>query len=390
MIMRRLNLFLAALWMTTAPILASCVVEPVTETETLTGITQINEDGFGSGDLNGYAWCMAVFNDELYVGTLTQAGEGTATQIKGDASPLQTEGGCEIWRYNGTSWTQVVTDGLGDPENRGMRNLKVINGCLYGVTRNEVEGMEVWRSCNGTDWERLATGGFGLGVVNNSGRALTSFNGHIYVGTDNHWGGQIWRSSDGVTWEQVASAGISDINNIWIAEFAEFNGWLYIGTNNILGGFQVYRTQDGLDYQRVHQGGPGQCALTLSIFNNRLFLGTADIVAGFRLYVTDDGLDYQVVLEDGFTSLYNRYLWSMQEYNGRLYAGTYTGALVLWGAFQLFSSADGEAWIVEDANGFNYPYQYGIRSMTVFNGKLILGTATASPEGCKVFEASAK
>ena len=48
---------------------AAVMAASYVETDTLTGIQQINEDGFGT-EANKYSFSMAVFNDSLYVGTL--------------------------------------------------------------------------------------------------------------------------------------------------------------------------------------------------------------------------------------------------------------------------------------------------------------------------------
>ena len=50
---------------------------------------------------------------------------------------------------------------------------------------------------------------------------------------------------------------------------------------------------------------------------------------------------------------------------------------------------DGDEWVIEDQSALGYPLNYGIRSMTVFDNKLIIGTSTAFG-GCKVIEATAK
>jgi hypothetical protein len=81
----------------------------------------------------------------------------------------------------------------------------------------------------------------------------------------------------------------------------------------------------------------------------------------------------------------------MEVYDGRLYGGTYKHLLPLpFGQFSLYSTADGDNWTIEskDALGGN-PWHYGVRSMAVYNDKLIIGTASAK-NGCKVFEATAK
>jgi hypothetical protein len=360
------------------------------ETPTLTDIQQINEDGFGC-PTNRYAWSMAVFRDALFVGTMN-----VKTIFPGMVEfplglPLESEG-AQIWRYDRDGhWTRVVNAGLGNWRNYGVRNMEVIGDYLYAVTANHEDGFEIWRTADGSTWEKVMVGGSG-DPGNTSGRAITSFGGYIYASAENIWAGaEIWRSATGDpnTWEQVVSGGLGDAGNRGFFDFAEFDGKLYAGTLNI-GGMQLYRTSNGLDYETVFKNALGepsnQAVMKLNIFKGRLYLATENLLGGFSLYRTEDGQSFQKVMADGLDSSLNRYLWFMKEYDGRLYAGSFT---ILQFQFHLFSSPDGENWIVENGDGFGHFGQYGIRCMAVFDGRLILGTATAFCS-CKVFSAVRK
>ena len=77
--------------------------------------------GFGSS-LNKYVWSMIVTsNDELWVGTAN----GKFVNFFGPESD-----GCEVWRYNGSSWQQMVgknggflQNGFGYVKNEGARSM---------------------------------------------------------------------------------------------------------------------------------------------------------------------------------------------------------------------------------------------------------------------------
>jgi len=79
-------------------------------------------DGFGKL-YNKYAWSMAVASDNtLWVGTLN-------VQPLSDGSPFATYG-CEIWRYDGDQWEEIVGEngselkgGFGNKYNVGARSL---------------------------------------------------------------------------------------------------------------------------------------------------------------------------------------------------------------------------------------------------------------------------
>ncbi len=364
------------------------------ETETLSNITQINDDGFGT-PANKYAFSIAVYKDSLYVGTLNiKRMPGMARFFSATSATRATEG-AEIWRYDGDgTWTQVVKAGLGNYNNFGVRKMFAAGDCLYGVTANHDDGMEVWRTCDGDDWEIVADRGFG-DSMNTSGRGLGSFKGYIYVGVENRKNGaQLWRSADGLEWEKVADKGVSDSGNFWLSDFAEFKGALYMGTLNIRG-MQAYRTRDGVNLEKIFDSGldkiTNTAGMKLIVFNDRLYISTMDFLKGFDLYASEDGVNFQRVLQKGFTNKHYAYLWQMEEYNGRLYAGTYhhKATVLPTGRFALLSSADGKNWIVEDDSAFGNPWYYGVRTMAVYDGRLIIGTASAK-YGCKIFMARGK
>jgi len=364
------------------------------ETETLTDIQTINTAGFGS-QANKYAFSMAAYDGDLYVGTLNIKRMAGMFKFLTAMNAKRSSNGAEIWRYREGTWTKVVDGGLGSTANIGVRKLFVAKGCLLGVTANHNEGMEVWRTCDGESWEVVADEGFG-DKYNTSGRGLGLFKGHIYVGTENRKNGaQLWRSEDGESWEKVATGGIRDKKNVWMSDFAVFKGHMYMGTLNITGGMQAFRTADGVSFERLFKGGIDKktnfAGMKLYVFKDHLYLTTMDFIQGFDLYRSADGTSFERVLKKGYTTRYNVYLWQMEEYNGRLYAGTYRHSpyLIPTGEFELLSTNDGVNWIVEDDNAFGNDWYYGVRSMSVYDGKLIIGTASAR-YGCKIIEAKAK
>lgn len=357
---------------------------------TLQDIRQISADGFGTAS-NKYAFSMAVFKGQLYVGTLNVTTMQGMLNFFWCRSAKSVTEGAEIWRYGRDgSWTRVVDAGLTSHLNLGVRKLAVIGGLLYAVTANHDEGMEVWRTADGSTWDRVAAGGFG-DRSNTSGRGLCEFNGWIYVGTENRrHGAQLWRSLDGREWQKVRDKGIEDQGNAWLSDFVVFGGQLYMGTLNT-GGMQFYRTADGATIERVKLDGVDTATdiavLKLCAFKGRMFMGTMDFVRGFDLYATADGERFQRVIRNGFNDRMNAYCWQLQEYDGRLYAGTYNHHLPLpFGEFTLLSSVDGDEWLVENEAAFGHGWHYGIRTMTVLEDRLIIGTATAR-HACKVFEA---
>ncbi|MFO8058431.1 MAG: hypothetical protein R6V10_14165 [bacterium] len=364
------------------------------ETATLQNIRQINQDGFGK-DSNKYAFSMAVFQGSLFVGTLNMKDMADMSRFFSGTSTRGASEGAEIWRYDADgTWTQVVEKGLGNPHNIGVRKMMVAKGCIFGVTANHNDGMEVWRSCDGENWTRAAQRGFG-DPDNTSGRGLGVYKDYIYAGTENRSkGAQLWRSKDGETWTQVVKHGISDRNNWWFSDFMIFKDHLYMGTLNPWG-MQLFRTGDGLHFERLFKGGMDKftntAAMKLYTFQDTLYLTTMDYFRGYDLYSSTDGVNFQRVIKQGLPSDDHAYLWQLIEYKGRLYGGTYyhRGLRLPKGSFALLSTEDGEHWKIENQDGFGNPWHYGIRSVAVYNGELIMGAASAK-YGCKVFAAEAK
>ncbi len=186
--------------------------------------TQANIDGFGNPK-NNYLWTSSVLNGYLYVAT----GQVNVT------SPT----GAEVWRTNGSSWTKVSQNGLGDSNNL-YPNLATLNGYLYVYLGGN--GGQLWRcaTCDGSDWTKVMSGGFGN--PNNAGSFLLNFNGHLYAANHNTVTGvEIWQSSDGTHWQPVITGGFgsSTNDNAWWG--IGFNNSLFFGTENFATGGQLWQ-----------------------------------------------------------------------------------------------------------------------------------------------------
>jgi hypothetical protein len=71
---------------------------------------------------------------------------------------------------------------------------------LFAFTANTTTGIEVWRSSDGTNWDKDASNGFGdpqnAGTLWNNSTAI--FNNSLFIGTDNDDDGQIWQRGNQV------------------------------------------------------------------------------------------------------------------------------------------------------------------------------------------------
>ena len=162
---------------------------------------------------------MGVFNSQLYAGTAKIGAGG------------------EVWRYDGTNWAQVNTDGFGIAANTAIRGFVVYNNQLYTTTSNS-GGTEVWRY-DGVNWSKANSNGFG-DVNNTQSLNMAVLNGLLYATSDNgSVGAQVWRY-DGVNWTQVNSNGFGDANNAGTRGMTVFNNHLYVGTYNPTTGGELW------------------------------------------------------------------------------------------------------------------------------------------------------
>lgn len=345
---------------------------------------------------------LKVFNGHLYAGTWSTPGGLVGSWPRK---------GCEIWRYDGFHWDQVVgheaytrggpNGGFGNPNNIAAWKMEVFNGYLYVGTMN---------------WDRSSSGQC-----------------------------QIWRTNNGVTWEKVVDRGFRDVGanenvlNTYVWNMEVFQEKLYVGTFNSktvgpYAGAQVWRTADGTSWSKIAlPGGDGfgesenYGIRSLKVYNDELYVGTAasafqppvGTIQALEIWKYDGAVWTPIVGDDvpgaqpgdptydGFGNYYNKYAWSMEVSDGKLWVGTANTQLA--GGLPPFEtqgceiwSYDGLTWIPtikneigELPNGFGKSYNIGARSMIEYpegSGKLFIGTfklkafSPATPEeGCAIW-----
>ena len=297
---------------------------------------------------------MAVFGDYLYAGT-------------------HNNNGCQIWRYDRSTWTEVVgqgaagsstAPGFGNPSNRVARSMAVFSSQLYAGTWKPGSGCEVWRTADGTTWTPVvgaaAAMAAGFGNVNNQyAESMAAFGSHLYVGTYNSAAGcEVWRT-DGSSWTPIVGAGgvigggFGSLNNFILESMAIYDSALYMGTGNA-GGGQVWRySEDGSCTQIVGQGGAGTSA------------------------------------GPGFGNAGNTYAISMTIYDSHLYVGTYnsTAGCEVWrfdgsGWTEVVGQDPGGTW--GTGPGFGNPDNWGAYVMGVFDSRIFFGTHDMN-DGCEIW-----
>lgn len=223
---------------------------------------------------------LTEFGQWLYMGTQNQSGTGA-----------------QLWRSNdGVTWRQIIGAGFGDVTNESAHALAVFGGQLYVGTTNTVR-MQIFRSRDGLNFEQVVgpnaavAAGFGL-AGNTNTQHLYAYNKRLYVGTGNqHYGFSVFRTTDGSTYQKVASGGAGDPNNMFAWRFIGYQGHLWLGTGNfnVTGGegSSLLRSADGLQNWETLVGRNGTYysygfdkvlnwgIRTLAEYNQKLYVGTA-------------------------------------------------------------------------------------------------------------------
>jgi len=203
----------------------------VTVPQTQRDWEMINNSGFGKGRQNTGIFSLKEFNDFFWAGT---------------ANGLT---GCEIWRYDGKNWENVIEGGFNNKHNIAAMNMEVFKGKLYVGTFNPYCGCQIWRYPANTPsgWEKVVSGGFenpenvyvwSMKVYEDNGTEylyVGTFNGGGYIveaGLSGPKGAELWRTATGNCneWEKVVENGFDDKCNYGIRTLEIFDKHLYAGT----------------------------------------------------------------------------------------------------------------------------------------------------------------
>ena len=239
---------------------------------------------------NGAAWTrvftstwgishFSVFNDALFAGTYTDAaltGEvlykttdgvqwdplvsnGNGTQsVSGILSSAEFHGllylgaadwtnttGAHIWRTNGITLTEVVSDGFGSPGNLVPGGMAVLADQIY-VSVGQADGFQVWRSPSGEvgSWEKVLEGS-----PSNPGTthytSMAALDNQLFLVVENSTNGlQVWSTNDGRVWSKASPAGLGDSNNTrseWSNGLTIFNNKLYLAIPNSANGAEIWQ-----------------------------------------------------------------------------------------------------------------------------------------------------
>ena len=329
----------------------------------------------------------------------------------------------EIWRYDYTikSWFKV----LDDPQSQGFRIMEHHKGKVYvgsdlgafitgvaldsgqpgawnfpgsrllsstdGKTFNEIGSCTSLGPCtsgNGLDnpYGLIGTNPNYTAGVNTSIRAMASYDGKLFVGTFNATGGQLWAYDDTAnTWSFIPIQGVT--GNPYkpaIMELRVYKDKLYIGLGGPSGNTYLYSYDSASGVAAPIAAQPSLPQSNVGVIklyagsDGLLYIGNTDLSLGFSL-MTYDGTNFKTITLNGFGDTNNAYAWSMAEFNGRLYLGTFNqnfSTLPLSASAQLWYSDNRIDWLKANLPKDFGPTNYGLRTLEVAGGQLFLGTAS--------------
>lgn len=354
--------------------------------------TRTAAGGFGAAG-NTSVSALAQYGQRLYSGTYNASG-------------------CQVWSYDGVSWAQEIGrggsgsttgPGFGSANNNNVSSMAVYSSRLFVGTRNPAQGCQVW-SYDGISWtQEVGQGaagtpaGPGFGDSGNTDvSSMAVMDGRLYAGTYNSAGCQVW-SYDGNTWKRVADKGFGDADNYGAASMAVYFNSLYVGTFNddYTSGCQVWSYDGETWSQEVGQGaagtpaGPGfgdsnnRRAASMAVYNSGLYVGTYDSSGGSGCQVwAFDGANWTRVGSGGFGSPSNLTASCMAAGGLDLYVGTYNEdhGCEVW-------RYDGEDWSREGYGGFASAGNVSVTAMLLQGADLFTGTQCE--EGCQVWRTRA-
>ncbi len=432
--------------------------------------TAVSEQGFevndNEKDHNDYPWAMKYFspdftdlNGRLYVGTgngvMNSMMKRVLAEIGLDFNPEPYMLPPEIRRYRpdlGEKVWETVLDYREieqepDWETSGVRALGVYDTpkgerYLYAGTFGEEPAM--WRSKTGDygTWEKIWST-----HVPGSVRSFAEHAGLLYIAVtyeailEEQIPGEIYATDGEDVWA-VIKDGFGNPNNIGIFEIISFAGYLYAGTYNKKDGYEIWRFDGAGDKIRpelvVEKGGPSpsnQSAASMKQFKDHLYVGALiaagiNTAGGFPVRGADmirinADRSWETIVgpgsktPSGFGKPTNAYLWTLEEYNGRLYCGvwdslsflrvseTYLPQIkdqfpdmdwwdlleLLWERFvkpklgiksssknnilqeggALYVSDDGVYWHPLFTDGLGNPRNFGVRQLEIMGSDLYIG-----------------
>ena len=131
---------------------------------------------------------------------------------------------------------------------------------------DKLKGFDIFRTSDGTTWEKVVSDGFNVGPERNIVGWLTEFKGELYLAGQTMdpriliptqpserippKGFQLYRSSDGANWTQVGKDGFG-ADSSYTANMMVLGGLAYLGVYDYHEGNQLWKSTDGKDWELI-------------------------------------------------------------------------------------------------------------------------------------------
>ncbi len=342
------------------------------------------------GDAVNSSWALSTYE---YVSSLSVMGANLYAGLGSGANEA------EVWRWNGSTWTQVGGDSLNSGWTTNFETVwsMVNNGTfLFAALGDSITDAEVWRY-NGTAWTKV--GGDGLNTSWNTNYeqafSLTLVGTTLYAGIGNSANdAEVWRCTNCTTLPSWGQIGGDSLNSGWttnyeiVYQLTNDGTNVYAGLGNSDGDGEVYRwngtawTKIGGDaVNSSWASAEGDIVHGLSMVGSTLFAGVSD--AGGNAYAwTYNGSSWTRMGGGGINNSWGFFnlqsVETMTVSNGYLYAGTgltVAGNALVW-------RFDGSTWNMVGGNGLNSSWGVNtyesVLSMVHYAGNLYVGLGTGA------------
>lgn len=224
-----------------------------------------------------------IFNGKIYAGVRTTSSNTFDIYRSSDIDKSE------------MTWTKIVSDGFGDPQNHQLGYLGIYNNKLIAVTtetRGPIfgnqnafgSGIEVWESSSGdmNSWHQINKDGFGTELTisgltfrtNQDFGAAEVYNGYLFIGTQAHYGGEVWR------YDGTGLNGWNDVTPSWMGvgpltppsratSMVIYQNLLYMSEGIATPGIDTY---DGSTWNTVFSPPPTDALEHLTIVGDKIFV----------------------------------------------------------------------------------------------------------------------
>ncbi len=245
----------------------------------------------------------------------------------------------EVWRWNGSTWTQIGGDSLNSGWTTNYEEVSALatyGGNVYAALGNSANDAEVWR-WNGTAWTKIGGDSVNSGWTTNYDRvsSLAVYNGNLYAGLGlTASEAEVWRWN-GTAWSKVGGDAVASswdaTNYEQVESMLPYNGKLYAGLGNSTGDAELWE-YNGTAWTKIggdslNNGwldGQYEQVKSLVVYNGRLYAGLGNSAGDGEVWEYDSG-NWTKIGGGGTNSSWGagtiETIRSFSVYHGKLYAG---------------------------------------------------------------------